>query len=76
MYLCTRILCRRFGKNFSELEPHQRVQVGGSLGGSLTGGQLAHPEAAPPAPEVRLRLGMRGCIVHAVGVLVGSAIGS
>lgn len=94
---------RRFGKAFDELEPHERQQVGGSIGGSLTGGQvrlpspvgartprrmdgcnrppccshslalrspphpslspatqLAHPEMAPPPPEVWRVCGGRG----------------
>lgn len=42
-----------FGKPFAELEPHDRIRVGGSVGGELRGGELAEPEKAPPPPEVK-----------------------
>jgi hypothetical protein len=59
MYLClsciTTVPCvqEKFGKSFDELEPHDRQKVGGTVGGELRGGQLAHPERAPEPPKVK-----------------------
>eukprot|EP00775_Hariotina_reticulata_P008812 gene8812-8991_t len=56
-----------FGKSFAELEPHDRIRVGGkarpdsssriycngNVGGGVTGGSLAEPDRAPEAPAVK-----------------------
>ena len=41
------------GKPFDQLDAHQRVQVGGTVGGELRGGDPAEPERAPPPPDVK-----------------------
>jgi hypothetical protein len=43
----------RFGVPFEELTPHDRQKVGGTVGGELRGGELAHPERAPEPPKVK-----------------------
>ena len=42
-----------FGKSFEECNAHERVRVGGKVGGGIRGGELAHPERAPEPPAVK-----------------------
>lgn len=44
---------KMFGKSFQELEPHDRVRVGGKVGGGVRGGDMADPDRAPEPPQVK-----------------------
>ncbi|KIY95055.1 hypothetical protein MNEG_12907 [Monoraphidium neglectum] len=42
-----------FGKSFDECESHERVRVGGKVGGGVRGGDMADPDRAPKPPAVK-----------------------